>query len=248
MENNTLIMKKNADLSFTMATRLKQLREEKGLSHQRLSESLAKTLGFTISKDSLINYEVATEHHSTPYKNLGMRVEYLHALAAFYEVSTDYILGLTDTKSPSQDVKDACEITGLSEQSVRALLYFKKPEENNCFSDNEKDAGVLEYAVAMVDDFISFALVVSDNSHLQFNNYLEFRQLVEEHNEESTAWAQMNYDDKMHQTSKILRNFQDIISSDSGFYPVRLADAANLFRTVFCDNFKNYLQSRYPLK
>ena len=108
-----------------MAARLKQLREEHGLSHQKLSDTLDEMLGISISKDSLMKYEVATEHHSTPFKNLGMRVEYLTALASFYNVSTDYILGLTDIRSPSIDTQAIIAQTGLTEENVKTLEAFQ---------------------------------------------------------------------------------------------------------------------------
>lgn len=113
------------DFSFSMAARLKQLREEHGLSHQKLSDTLDEMLGISISKDSLMKYEVATEHHSTPFKNLGMRAEYLTALAAFYGVSADYILGLTDIKSASADVQTVISYTGLSEENATTLCRMK---------------------------------------------------------------------------------------------------------------------------
>ena len=113
------------DFSFAMAARLKQLRNEHGLSHQKLSDTLDEMLGIGISPDSLKKYEVATEHHSTPFKNLGMRVEYLTALATLYNVSTDYILGLTDIRSPSADTQAIIAQTGLTEDNVSLLEGFQ---------------------------------------------------------------------------------------------------------------------------
>lgn len=113
------------DFSFAMAARLKKLRNEHGLSHQKLSDTLDEMLGIGISPDSLKKYEVATEHHSTPFKNLGMRVEYLTALAALYNVSTDYILGLTNIRSPSADTQAIIAQTGLTEENVSLLERFQ---------------------------------------------------------------------------------------------------------------------------
>lgn len=114
-------MQKHNSFSFVTALRLKQLREEKGLSHQKLSEALSEQFDVTISRDSLMNYEVATPNHSSAYKNLGMRIEYLHALASFYGVSADYLLGLTDVKSPFTDTRAIVSKTGLTEDNVRLL-------------------------------------------------------------------------------------------------------------------------------
>lgn len=102
--------------SFIMAERLKQLREEKGLSHEKLSKALFDQYGVKISSDSLINYEVADAGHTKAYKNQGMRVEYLRCLADFYGVSADYILGQINDpcRAPS-----AIDELGFSEKAVR---------------------------------------------------------------------------------------------------------------------------------
>lgn len=112
--------------SFVTALRLKQLREEKGLSHQKLSEALSEQFDVTVSRDSLMNYEVATPNHSSAYKNLGMRIEYLHALASFYGVSADYLLGFTDVRAPFADTRAIVSKTGLTEENVRALEVMQE--------------------------------------------------------------------------------------------------------------------------
>ena len=56
---------------------------------------------------------------------IKMRVEYLTALASFYNVSTDYILGLTDIRSPSIDTQAIIAQTGLTEENVKTLEAFQ---------------------------------------------------------------------------------------------------------------------------
>ena len=108
--------------SFIMAERLKQLREEKGLSHEKLSKALSDQYGVKISTDSLINYEVANADHTKAYKNQGMRVEYLRVFANFYNVSTDYLLGITYERTQDLEIRDIVKKTGLSEESVQYLV------------------------------------------------------------------------------------------------------------------------------
>lgn len=107
--------------SFIMADRLKQLREAKKLSHEKLSKTLSGKYGIKISSDSLMNYEVSEENHSKSYKNLGMRVEYLYCLADFYGVSADWILGISDVKSPDANLRAVVEYTGMSGRSIMQL-------------------------------------------------------------------------------------------------------------------------------
>ncbi len=108
--------------SFIMADRLKQLRETKKLSHEKLSKILSEKYGIKISSDSLMNYEVSEENHSKSYKNLGMRVEYLYCLADFYGVSADWILGISDVKSPDANLRAVVEYTGIPEDAIQAFL------------------------------------------------------------------------------------------------------------------------------
>ena len=104
--------------SLIMAERLKQLRKERKLSHVALSTALNQAYGIDISRDSLMSYEVTDPNHSKPYKNEGMRVEYLRCLADFYGVSADYLLGLTN--DPSRE-PSAIDELGLSPQAIAKL-------------------------------------------------------------------------------------------------------------------------------
>ena len=107
--------------SLIMAQRLKDLRNERGLSHESLRKALKDKYGIDISVDSLKNYEVSRIPHVKAYKNDGMRVEYLRCLADFYGVSSDYIIGIADIKSAEIDVQAIVKNIGLSEESVITL-------------------------------------------------------------------------------------------------------------------------------
>lgn len=107
--------------SVKMAKRLKKLREEKGLSHEKLSKAIDEEYNKSISKNSLINYEVSATYHQNFRSNIRMSAETLLYLADFYEVSADYLLGRVDIKTPETDVRAICEYTGLSESAVENL-------------------------------------------------------------------------------------------------------------------------------
>lgn len=109
------------NISFVTAQRLKELRTQKGLSYESLRKELFEKYSIDISVDSLKNYEVTKDSHVRAYKNEGMRLSYLRCLAAFYGVSSDYILGISDVKNQSMDIKMIVESTGLSEENVMAL-------------------------------------------------------------------------------------------------------------------------------
>lgn len=51
-------------------------------------------------------------------------IEKLVDIANYFNVSTDYLLGLTDVKSVQADIKAMCEYTGLSEKSLKVLNMY----------------------------------------------------------------------------------------------------------------------------
>ena len=103
------------------AERLKQLRHNAGLSTRALTEKLVSTYGINISEASLKNYEVNDEFNSKAGKITGMKIEYLSCLADFYNVSTDYLLGKTDTASRNESVQGMREYTKLTEEAIEEL-------------------------------------------------------------------------------------------------------------------------------
>lgn len=117
-------------MSIVTARRLKAMRLKKGISHAVLSRELKEKYNIDISRNSLMNYEASDQHHTKAYKNNGMKVEYLRILADYYGVSTDWLLGLSNVKSPKGKIRQACEYTGLSQKNVEyfhawATLGFK---------------------------------------------------------------------------------------------------------------------------
>jgi len=83
--------------SFEMAKKIKTLRENRGISHEKLSVQLKEQYGLSVHKDSLITYEISDEFRSRAKKlsNLKMKSETLFCLADFYGVSVDWLLGRT---------------------------------------------------------------------------------------------------------------------------------------------------------
>lgn len=57
--------------------------------------------------------------------------EILGRIAQSYAVSADYLLGLTETKSPDSSVRGVCDLTGLSEKTVKALIKDKTDRESD---------------------------------------------------------------------------------------------------------------------
>lgn len=115
----------NQALSLVTAERLRELREARGFSHATLSKRLKEDYGVDISTASLLNYEVTSKEHSKVYKNNGMRLEYLRCLADFYEVSTDWLLGLSDIASTDMNIQMIGDTLGVSEEFIENLIHMK---------------------------------------------------------------------------------------------------------------------------
>lgn len=103
-------------LKIRTAKRLKELRTNynngNGISHEKLAAELNKRYsklenerknnylgslrGEIISAGVLKNYEITDVNHSKFNAGYGMNISYLTMLADFYNVTTDYLLGLSD--------------------------------------------------------------------------------------------------------------------------------------------------------
>ncbi len=106
------------DYMDNVSKRIVSLREEKGETQQELANAVG------ITRQSLSRYEIAARTAS---------VEVLGALAQHFNVSADYLLGLSDVKSTEQDIQTACEVTGLSEKAVLSLCERK--EKSHIYGD-----------------------------------------------------------------------------------------------------------------
>lgn len=93
------------------AKRLVKLRENRGITQQTLADDLK------ITRQSLSLYEKAER---------TINIDLLVKIAKYFDVSTDYLLGLTDNATTDTDLKAVCEYTGLNENSINNIIYLKK--------------------------------------------------------------------------------------------------------------------------
>ena len=82
-------------------------------------KDLAKELGVT---DNTISYFVS----GTRTPNL----EQITTIADFFHVSTDYLLGRTNTKTQNADLRAICDYTGLNEEAITVLHIAKMLAKN----------------------------------------------------------------------------------------------------------------------
>lgn len=148
--------------------RLKDLRNDKKVSHLTLSKETG------INVQSLKNYERAGEPEKTVDNVVdsqrkeafaGMSVKNLVTLAGYFGVSTDYLLGLTNIKSPKPTVSSVCKYTGLSTEAVEQLhsMYISAGADNGCVT------AVDRLIAAMGDDTMIESALVDIADYLQYD-------------------------------------------------------------------------------
>ncbi len=95
-----------------------------------LSERLSKLIEIKKDEDYRMSETKQAEEMNIPYQTFHKYVMAtaecsagnLVKIAQYYNVSTDYLLGLTDIQSNDNDIKNACEVTGLSENVINKII------------------------------------------------------------------------------------------------------------------------------
>lgn len=90
--------------------RLCQLIEEKGITQNQLAETIGKT------RQTINGYTLG---------NTAPDSDTLIELSNYFNVSVDYLLGLSNVKTLDVQVKSICEYTGLTEMAVLQLNAYK---------------------------------------------------------------------------------------------------------------------------
>lgn len=95
---------------------LRKLREEKGVSQERLSKVLGvskSTVGLWETGDTLPD------------------AKSIFDLANYYYVSADYLLGRSKIRTYNAHWRAVCELTGLSDEAAKLIINLSAPREND---------------------------------------------------------------------------------------------------------------------
>lgn len=157
-----------------IASRLRNLRNETGISLERMPVEVMAQCNCKISRESFRNYENPYSPIGKTHPSLGMSSKNLTALAEFYNVSTDYILGRTDIKSTDTTVQDMCDYTGLSEESIVRLHELQVKRHEHMPPDNL--SSILDHDL----HFKMIASVTYHRSQLEHYQHEYKRQMGEE--------------------------------------------------------------------
>ena len=93
--------------------RLTKIREEKGLNKKEAAAKL------NMPYSTYLSYENNEREPNS---------ETLIQISKFFDVSIDYLLGISSVKSINEDIKQACKTTGLTEKAINALQFFVENE------------------------------------------------------------------------------------------------------------------------
>ena len=139
-----------------VSTRLKEARKKKGLNQEQLAKAA------DISLSGLQNYEATNSSRSENNKRMG--AETLSRLAQLLDVSSDYLLGLTDDSAKHPIAVDDL---GLSGEAVAELKRIKSS------SHSEEERAFLGLLSKIIVDCSPVALREA------YINYCAFREMYE---------------------------------------------------------------------
>lgn len=147
------------------------------------------------------------------------------ALAKHFSVSTDYLLGLTDTKSINEDVQAVCCVTGLREDNIYNLMGLIEPSETPYLRD-------------MVNEFLNYA--VNDRA---IATYMAFRKYIDMDNQ---RWDELNNlsQDEYDQRAEKMRQFV-AAASEHGYLIMPYAQAAEKQWKKLQEEYGQFLLGRY---
>lgn len=89
---------------------IKELREQAGESQEQLAIALNAP-----NRETIARWENGSR---------DLKREHIIAIAQHFNVSADYILGLSSVSSVNEDIQTVCKVTGLSEENAKLLSDF----------------------------------------------------------------------------------------------------------------------------
>lgn len=125
------------------ADRLVELRESRGISQQVLADDLE------ITRQSLSLYETAKR---------TINIDLLVKIAKYFNVSTDYLLGLNDNATTDIELKAVCDYTGLSEEASHLLNLLNQV----------KQLDIIDFQPPIIDIINSFFKEIDENYYCLF--------------------------------------------------------------------------------
>lgn len=202
--------------SDLFAKRLTQLRKEKDLKRQQVADDLC------ITRASLEFYEKGKRKPD---------IEMTARIAKYFQVSADYLLGLSDTPSTDKDIKGVCDYTGLSKEAVKKIVELKKENTDYLNNGEFNMDSFVDYTISnFINEFIAngelYYMSLLANDYILENHYIlsvyssaieklsknEKIDFIELENKIETANEKKDL--SLFKTQRSILNFFDDITSD----------------------------------
>ncbi len=147
--------------------RLLELRKERNMSFAELSKALAEHEVY-ISHTNLKNYEILDPEHPLYGRTSSMSIEYIVAFADYYDVSVEYLLGISSSRKT--EYEEISTQLGLSNDAIERLIQCKwqSEEKGNTKLPFERDTAILNNFITSD----SFDYVMEKVKHSLFAAYM----------------------------------------------------------------------------
>lgn len=163
------MVKGEGTVQLTLGEKLKDLRNQKGLTTIQVCDEILKRYNYNLSNGKY------NEMEGDAKKDFGHKT-FIY-LADFFEVSVDYLLGISNIPSPNIKIKAICKLTGLSEKAVKMLISTTSMSlqqsldlfEGTTISEIEKEElynGLGDYP----EQLSGCSFILSDFVNMLFNN------------------------------------------------------------------------------
>lgn len=211
---------------------------------------LRETAGETQSDlFDILNY---TNHQQVSFIERGERkasLDQIVALAQHFNVSTDYLLGLSDAPTADKDLQFICDYTGLSLQSIALLRQTKHSTIYSSRSDTVLkvvDVLIKNIGSALFEDIASLGVCVSDETEKLPKVIEAISQLIQKMNDFNSN----SYDEWLAFENKTLEEYANIISviekievyKNSYFFSIE-NNFIDVIKKSICLEYEKYIEA-----
>lgn len=196
--------KRNMDVNINeyVGKRIQEIRKEKGLKQDYLAEKVQ------INRPNISKYETG---------ETAIPLDILKKISKILDTSTDYLLGLTECKTPKTNYRALCDATGIDDTAVEIL------EEINFVHDGQ-------YLIPIINFLIKQEELPPDEAFFEEKySKIENSKLTEKEKKKYIRKVQSIYD-RMYKRWKD-KNCQPILSSIEDYFTAKAEDV-NLCLTL----------------
>ena len=199
-------------------------------------KNIGKRINDVLAKKGIMQKELA-EHlgvtaNTVSYYLSGERcpdIDKLIEISRFLNVSTDFLLGLSDVKSTNIEVKSICDYTGLSEMAVAKLHFFK--ESNQLHSE-------------IISAFIAPDFKANTFCGLSFVcRMLELYEKEYLKNIEEMDEAYNNFDEMQINEIELLEDFKEYMANKARSAKVSYYEAVDAFKNTIDEYVDNKIKT-----